>query len=145
MSEQQRYLTGLEIADLMARHPIVAARVAATKAFLLTGTFDQLAPTWGEISIDVGLLPQQGIAFQDSKYGMVVIFPAPNGKIYFNGFVKNTTVEVINSPEYSSPNTDPNSPECDWLCKLGKGVDTATFIVGALLAVTVINAFRKSR
>ena len=127
----------------MARHPMVAARVAATKAFLLTGTFDQLAAEWGETTIVLGLLPPQGIALQDAKYDLVVIFPAPNQKIYFNGFVERTTAPIVNEEQYVSPNTPPGEQPCDWLCKLEKGVDTATFIVGGILTIVVIRAISK--
>lgn len=139
---RQRLLTNWEITDFLARHPIVAAQVAATKAAMLVIGYDYLnsPPAWYEFDINLGLITPSGISVDDEKYGVVVIQPAPNGNIYFNGW---TTVRptVINLPPYQSPNTEPGAPECDFLCQAEKYKDAAVFVVGALVVVAVANAF----
>lgn len=103
-TERQRFLTNYEIADFMARHPVVAAQVIATKSAMVLIGYDQLAtpPEWYEVDVNIGLIGPSGISVPDSKYGNVVIQPAPNGEMYFSGW---TTVRpnVIDAPAYESP------------------------------------------
>jgi hypothetical protein len=140
---KQRLLTTGEIADFLSRHPWLALKVAATKTAMTVIGYDYLAspPAWYEIDVNVGLITPSGISVDDDTYGVVVIQPAPNGTIYFNGW---TTVRptVINQPPYESPNVPPGE-ECDWLCQADKYKNAALLIVGGLLAIQIIKAVRK--
>jgi hypothetical protein len=141
--QKQRLLTGGEIADFLSRHPWLALKVAATKTAMSVIGYDYLAspPAWYEIDVNVGLISPSGISVDDEKYGVVVIQPAPNGTIYFNGW---TTVRpsVINAPTYQSPNV-PEGEECDWLCQADKWRNAILFVAGSFLAIQVIKAVRK--
>jgi hypothetical protein len=105
-----RLLTFGEQAQFLSRHPIVAARVAETKAFLLAGRYDQILdpPAWYEIDVNIGLIPPVGIEVDDSVFQRVIVYPAPNGEIYFNAFVPEGIDTTINEPQYPG---DPGAPE----------------------------------
>lgn len=116
-----RYLTSVEIAAFLGRHPFVAQRVAATKALLLAGlledvnepgAWDNMAAYYGFDPV-IGYVPTQGEAVQDQVWGTVLIDPAPNGTIYFNvddaGTGRMPNPGTINQPTYEPP-PDPNQP-----------------------------------
>ena len=145
----QRLLTTTEIVNLLARHPIIAAKVTATKLLLASGRYEMIytAPSGIEIDIDlsnIGVIPANGLAFEDANYGLVVIQPAPNGKIYFNGFVTSIGgAATINLPKYESPTTPPGTEPCDWLCKLDKATSMGLLVVGVLIVSTVYRNLKK--
>lgn len=109
----QRLLTLSEEADFLSRHTIEAARVAETKAFLVVGSYDQILspPAWYQYDINIGLIPPVGDEVDDSAYGRVIIFPAPNGEIYFNADVPANVDTTINQPQVpGSPGAPAGGP-----------------------------------
>jgi hypothetical protein len=90
LGDTQRLLTTTEIADFLARHPLIALQVAATNAAVATLGYDQIytPPAWYEIDVRIpGLIQPNGICIPDSTYGNVLIAPSANGTLYYNAFV----------------------------------------------------------
>jgi hypothetical protein len=90
LGDAQRLLTTTEIADFLARHPLIALQVAETKAAVAALGFDQIysPPSWYEIDVRIpGLILPNGICVVDSAYGNVVIAPNATGTLYYNAFV----------------------------------------------------------
>lgn len=81
-----RQLTPSEIASFLARHPIIATRVAETKMAMFTGFYD--FNYYDHIATTLkfpGVIEPRGLQVQDSQYGLVTIQPAPAG-MFFTGW-----------------------------------------------------------
>jgi hypothetical protein len=141
-----RFLTATELASFSIRHPLIATRVAATKAAIVAGYYDFInEPSWWNneayaLGFDpsVILLPTYGETVQDDVYGPVVIQPAPNGQIYFN---------ADPPPEFNPMNTNapyPGSNEpVEWqgpalptIPEINFGLGTIAVIVIGLVILT---------
>lgn len=135
---QQRLLTASEEADFLIRHPGEAARVAETKAFLLTVGYDQILtpPEWYQFDFTIGLIPPSGDVINDDTYGRVVIFPAVNGNIYFNANVPSNIGTTIGQPQVPGSPGAPTGgpPEPSWLDQLNEFLKDAKnlLIVGVI-------------
>jgi hypothetical protein len=97
---QQRLLTYVERADFLVRHPMVATQVSETKSAIVIGIYDWDYNPAEQWKIP-GIIAPWGMQVDDSVYGIVTIFPARNGEIYFSGFSE--YLPAINNPEYVSP------------------------------------------
>lgn len=103
IENKPRLLTNFEIAAFLARHPLTAARVTATKAAILIGAYDfdiytTDAESWGILVVKFpGIIEPRGIQAEDSVFGLVTIQPAPSG-MYFSGF--SPAIGDIDKPDY---------------------------------------------
>lgn len=137
-----RLLTSTEQISFLSRHPVIATRVAATKAVLAAGFYDDLdQPSWWNdeawafgFDPSVFLIPSYGIQVQDSTLGEVLIDPAPNGNIYFNTEL-DSRQGTRNLPYYQSPNppgyVPPALTDLAWI--LGLAIGGAILLRGKLL------------
>lgn len=105
MENMQRLLTRVEQAQFLARHPIVAAQVTATKAVMVAGLYDpnyyDLAGTWAWQIRFPGVIEPIGTQVEDSAFGLVTIQPAADMEIYFSGWTD--TDLGTDRPYYNSP------------------------------------------
>jgi len=134
-TRQQRLLSYSEIAGLLARHPIVAARVAETKATMLAGLYDfnyyDLGPWVWRLKFP-GIIEPIGMEVEDSTYGRVLIQPAPDGEIYFSGWI-GVDLGTDTPTEGEGAYVPPEPPCGDWLSCLGQDIGNAVIIGGVLV------------
>ena len=94
-----RQLSSAEIAGFLFRHPVVAAQIAETEAFMKSGFYDydyNPATQWRF----PGVIPPWGMQVEDSYYGLVTIFPARDGTWRYAGY---SAVDLgTDKPDYTS-------------------------------------------
>jgi hypothetical protein len=92
-------LTTTQVAQFLARHPIIATQVAETEAVMKFGLYDydyNPALQWKL----PGVIPPWGTQVQDSVFGIVTVFPARSGDWYYTG----SSPELhTDNPPYVSP------------------------------------------
>lgn len=134
LTTMQRYLTRTEQAGFLARHPVVAAQVATTKAFMVAGAYDinyydLVGPFVWRIKFP-GVIEPIGMQVQDQTYGLVTIQPAADMEIYFSGWTD--TDLGTDLPYYNSP-PDPRGPLDDlkWIMYAGLAIGVIGVMVNA--------------
>ena len=98
----QRKLTAGEVSDLLNRNFDLQAKVLAHGRIVDSGQWDQIG--MNESVFERLPIPTKGLAFQDDKFGVVVVFPDAKGELYFSGEGSPAFLDSdVNKPPYESP------------------------------------------
>jgi hypothetical protein len=158
--QQSRQLSSWEIASFLLYHPIATSRIALFNLMVYTVGFDQvytppetlrLAGYTIPLEWDINILPPSGLCIADSTLGNVLVAPNSSGSLYYTAFADTSHCSAAQKVDdqggaYAGPQpSDPNDPNCDWLCQAGKAVDTAWFVVVGIGFMYAYNTFHKNR
>lgn len=124
-----RELTSWEVAQFLARHPIVAGKVLAHNELAAVSECSNITTPWSiwdPLAIG-GPIPGSGLSVEDSAFGLVVVFPDASCELHYSAVEAGGVLEAgeLEQPVYSSPPA-PGSPLED----LSTGLKDIAWIVG---------------
>lgn len=100
-------LSSWEVAAFLARHPVIASKVATHNALALTHDCNNITAPWSiwdPFAIS-GPIPGAGLSVEDSEHGTVVVFPDAECNLHYTAVVEPGTFDPsqLDLPTYESP------------------------------------------